>query len=239
MITLAFDTATDRCTVAAGDGTRVAHAFVDGARSHAAAIIGLIDGTLRELGGAPSDIDRVVIGDGPGSFTGLRVAASVAKAIVWQRNVEWFTAPSLLVRAAAHAPAAGGIVLALSDALRGELYAGCWRITSSGVTLLGPSPRAVTPDSLAALGRLDVVVGTIPAALVDTVRLATGCEPIIGVAALPDARLLLALAGMGGATSIVANPVGWQPDYGRPAEAQVVWERNHGLELPFAPGIAR
>src|SRR5450755_1977650 len=123
MITLAFDTATDRCTVAATDGVRVAHAVVDGSRRHAAAILGLIEAALREIGGGAPDVRRIVTGDGPGSFTGLRVAASVAKALTWQRRVEWFVTPSLLVRAAAHTPSTGGVVLALSDALRGELYA--------------------------------------------------------------------------------------------------------------------
>ena len=89
MITLAMDTATDRCTVAAGDGVRVVASHIDGSRRHAAAIVSLIDTLLRDLGVAPTAIDRVVIGDGPGSFTGLRVAASVAKALTWHRNVEW------------------------------------------------------------------------------------------------------------------------------------------------------
>ena len=64
MITLALDTATDRCTVAAGDGVQTASAFVDGSRRHAAAIIGLIDQVLREVGGTSADIGRVAVGDG-------------------------------------------------------------------------------------------------------------------------------------------------------------------------------
>ena len=239
MITLALDSATDRCSVAAGDGSAVSHAFVDGARRHAGAIIALIDNTLREIGAAADDIGSVVIADGPGSFTGLRVAASVAKALIWQRSVEWFVAPSLLVRAAAHVPVGGGTVLALSDSLRGELFAGCWRITASSVAPVGVSPRALRAEALAALGPVDVVVGTIPASLVGSVRALTGHEPITGDAALPDARTLLALARVAGGVSRVGDPRAWQPDYGRPAEAQVVWERTHGMELPSAPGIPR
>jgi len=239
MITLAFDTATDRCTVAATDGVRVAHAVVDGSRRHAAAILGLIDATLREIGGGAPDVRRIVTGDGPGSFTGLRVAASVAKALTWQRRVEWYVAPSLLVRATAHVPAAGGVVLALSDALRGELYAGCWRVDGQTIEQVGPAPRAVTPASLAERRPFDVVVGSVPDALLDAVRTATGCEPVTGDAALPDARLLLGLVDKTGGASRVADPFNWEPVYGRPAEAQAVWERTHGMELPIAPGIAR
>ena len=239
MITLALDTATDRCTVAASDGERVAHAFLDGSRRHAAAIIGLIDQALQDIGVAGSDIGRVVVGDGPGSFTGLRVAASVAKALAWQRRMEWLVAPSLLVRAAAHVPPEGGVVLALSDALRGELYAGCWQITRSAVVRFGPTARAVVPASLADQRPYDVVVGSIPLELMDQVRIATGCEPITGARALPDARQLLWLADRAGGTFRVDDPAGWQPAYGRPVEAQAAWERTHGMELPSAPGIPR
>jgi len=239
MITLAFDTATDRCTVAASDGTRVAHAFLDGSRSHAAAIITLLDDVLREIGAGPRDIGRLVVGDGPGSFTGLRVAAAVAKALTWHRNVEWLVASSLLVRAAAHAPANGGVVLAMSDALRGELYTGCWRITSDRVELLGAAPRAVTPAALVLAQPVDVVVGTIPLPLISAVQQATGREPIIGDAALPDARVLLAIADLTGAVTHVTDLTAWGPVSGRPAEAQAVWELKHGTGLPVATGIAR
>lgn len=238
MISLALDTATDRCTVAAGDGARVAHAWVDGSRRHAAAIVGLIDRVLGELGASPADLGRIVVADGPGSFTGLRVAAAVGKALAWRRAVEWRTAPSLLVRAVGHAPAGGGAVLALSDAQRGELYAGAWRVGDDGVDPIGPAPRAVRPESLHGLG-VAVVVGTIPAALVDAVSAATGCTPITGEAALPDARHLLALVDRRGGAVLVSDPVRWEPEYGRPAEAQAAWERKHGRGLPAAPSISR
>jgi tRNA threonylcarbamoyladenosine biosynthesis protein TsaB len=239
VIALALDTATDRCTVAAGDGERVAHRFLDGSRLHAGAIVGLVDAVLDELGVTAAAIGRVLVADGPGSFTGLRVAASVGKALAWHRQVEWQVAPSLLVRALGNAPANGGNVLALSDALRGELYAGSWRITSAGVARTSLSPRAMTPESLAGLPSPDVVVGSIPAQLVAAVAAATGCVPVTGEAALPDARMLLRLAGIPGGTMLVAEPASWQPDYGRPVEAQAAWERAHGVEMPNAPGVPR
>jgi tRNA threonylcarbamoyladenosine biosynthesis protein TsaB len=238
MITLAFDTATDRCTVAATNGGRNSHRFVDGARSHAGAIIGLIDGVLGELGAVAADVDAIVMADGPGSFTGLRVAAAVAKAMTWRREITWRVAPSLLVRAAAHAPPQGGVVLALSDALRGDVYAGCWHI-GPGAVAVRQAPRAVAPDLLASFGPVDVVVGSIPDALMNAVRSATGREPVCGTEALPDARTLLGLANRTDATFLVTDPATWQPDYGRPAEAQAKWERAHGRKLPAATGIPR
>ena len=230
MITLALDTATDRCTVAASNDGHIAERHMDGARQHATSILGLVDAVLVEVGAAPSDITRVVLADGPGSFTGLRVAAAVAKAIAWRRSVDLLVAPSLLVRAAPHAPAGGGVVLALSDALRGELYAGCWTITVEGITAHSGYPRAMRPAELAAFGAVQAVVGSVPPALLGEVEAVTRCS--VSGAALPDARTLIALAALRGGTVAVADIDGWEPTYGRPAEAQAVWERRHGRPLP-------
>lgn len=239
MITIALDTATDHCSVAAGDGTRVESRAIDGARRHGSAILPLLAESLDALGATPRDIGRLVVADGPGSFTGLRVASAVAKALGWRRDVEWLTAPSLLVRAVAHAPAGGGVVLALSDALRGELYAGCWSINARGVSAIGGSPRAMLPEALAAFGAVDVVVGTVPEALTGAVELLTSRRIIGGAAAMPDAATLLELTSIAGGTTQIRDIDAWEPAYGRPAEAQAVWERKHGRSLPTAPGIAR
>jgi len=238
VIALAFDTATDRCTVAATNGSRTAHRFIDGARGHAGAIIGLTAEVLGEVGAVAADIGMIVMADGPGSFTGLRVAASVAKALAWRREIVWRVAPSLLVRAAAHAPRQGGVVLAVSDALRGEVYAGSWYI-EPGAVAMRHSPRAVAPAQLSTYGPVDVVVGSIPEGLMSGVRDATGCEPVGGIAGLPDARTLLDLANRRDGTVVVSDPAAWQPDYGRPAEAQVKWESAHGRQLPASAGIPR
>lgn len=238
MISLALDSASDRCSVAASDGSQIAHRHLDGARSHATTILELLDQVLHDIGASVTDVNRVLSGDGPGSFTGLRVATSVAKAIVWGRQLEWHTAPSLLVRASAHA-GEGGVVMAVSDALRGDVYAGCWRFDAQGVHAVDGLPRAMSPGALSAFGTVDIVVGTIAAPIAAEVARVTGRIVIEGPRALPDARELIRLAARRGGTTRVLDAASWEPEYGRPAEAQAVWERTHGRQLPTAPGILR
>lgn len=233
MITLAIDTATARCTVAVTDGVTTLEAHVDGPRRHTREALGLVDRLVRELGAEPADIQTVLSGDGPGSFTGLRVATSIAKALVWGRSaVTWRVAPSLLIQGLPHLPSGGGRVLALADALRGDLYAGCWDVGPEGIVPVDGPPRSMAPAALTEFAAATVVVGDLREELARSVQLATGVAPITGPAALPDARVLLVLAAMPGGVVLVADPARWTPTYGRPVEAQAVWERKHGRVLP-------
>ena len=80
---LAIETATDRASVALGlPGADPLEENVAGARRHAAALLPMIQSLLRRAGASLDDVTGMVLSDGPGSFTGLRVGASVAKALV-------------------------------------------------------------------------------------------------------------------------------------------------------------
>src|SRR5262245_29051820 len=97
LMLLALETATDRASVAVGASeAQAVERNVSGARRHAASILTLINSALAEAGVTLDDLTAVVVADGPGSFTGLRVGAAVAKALVQARGLRLWTAPSLL-----------------------------------------------------------------------------------------------------------------------------------------------
>jgi tRNA threonylcarbamoyladenosine biosynthesis protein TsaB len=233
---LALETATDRASVALG--TTSADAVVReiaGARRQAAELLPMIDAVLRQAGARLSDLRGIVLSDGPGSFTGLRVGAAVAKALVQARGLPLWIAPSLMVRAAGVARP-GATVLAVADALRGELYAAVYRFDADAVrTLLQPSVHR--PDDLAAAAMSpDVIVGEIAAAAEQLLTRWPGCVLIGPPAGLPHARTLLDLVGRAGGALRVEPVAAWQPVYGRPAEAQARWETAHGRPLPDSVG---
>ena len=230
---LAIDTATTRLSVALGRSSADAvHATVDGARQHAAALLPAIDRLLEQVHAARDAITSVVIADGPGSFTGLRVGAAVGKALVVTSGVEFWIVPSLLARAVAGS-APGRITVAVSDALRGQCYAGAWLWLPDGIETILP-PEARTPAGLrSALPRPDAVIGELPAAIAAQL---TGWAPHLDLSHHVDARLMLDLVGRRGGARRVDDPLAWEPDYGRPAEAQALWEARHGRALPHPSG---
>ncbi|HEU4649193.1 MAG TPA: tRNA (adenosine(37)-N6)-threonylcarbamoyltransferase complex dimerization subunit type 1 TsaB [Gemmatimonadales bacterium] len=246
---MALDTATDRLSVAVG--TTPADALeedVPGARRHAGALVPVLDRLLARRGIGVADLAGVVLSDGPGSFTGLRVGASVAKGLARARGVPVRSAPSLMVRAAGVASSgdrfgevtqAGTIVLALSNALRGEVYAAAFRLSPARIeTLLQPS--VFRPEVLVSIApRPDQVVGDGPPAALELIAGWAG-RPVVGApAGLPRAAVLLGLVGIEGGAQVIADVERWEPVYGRPAEAQAKWELAHGRRLADPAGGAR
>ena len=156
MIVLAFDTATADTVVGleAGGLSRTArHTPGPGERpGHATQLLGLARGLLDEAGLGWGDVERIGVGTGPGTFTGLRLGVATARALAQSGGQELVAVSTLraLARGAQAGPAAGAM-LACLDARRGEAYVAAWR----GELALADAPVAVAPEGLAALLRLD------------------------------------------------------------------------------------
>jgi tRNA threonylcarbamoyl adenosine modification protein YeaZ len=237
---LALETATDRASVAIGEGAADAvEEHLSGARRHAGALLPMIEAVLRRRGVKLDTVRGVVVSDGPGSFTGLRVGASVGKALAHARGLPLWTAPSLMVRAAGAAAGGSRVVLAVSDALRGEVYAGAFRFEPGRVaTVL--EPGVWRPESLAGLDlRVDALVGEVPPPARAALEHSTGLGLVGPPEGSPRATRLIALVETEGGAHPVDDVSGWEPVYGRPAEAQARWEMAHGRPLPDSVGGAR
>lgn len=220
-------------------GRVLAEEGIDGARRHASALPDLIARVLADAGVSAADLEAVLLADGPGSFTGLRVGATVAKALIRSRGLAFHTVPALATIAWAARPAPAERVLAVTNALRGEVYAAEYRFPDGSVQVL-QAPTVRTPEWLLSDCPVpDVVAGVLPPGLADRLAEWTeGYHPRV-VPAASSAALLLELASRTGALGTVTNVDGWEPEYGRPAEAQAKWEREHGQRLPGPAGDDR
>ena len=209
--TLAIESATEACSVALfDDGTLVAGEFRMLGRGHAEALVPMIAG-LPERGRA----DRIVVGLGPGSFTGLRIgiAAARALALAWGAEVLGYPTLALIALAArmeTALPAASGNLLVATTAGHGEWF--CQQFDGRG--LPASALASLAPDAAAALSG-DQVAGSQAEALV--ARRGSGqALPV-----WPDAR---AVAGL--PTALLTTDL--SPLYGRAPDAR----------LPAGPGPA-
>src|SRR5216117_1803033 len=232
---LAIDTATDIASVAAGRAPAPeAGAHVQGARRHAAEIIRLVDFTLGRLGLAPRDLEGIVVGDGPGSFTGLRIGWAAAKGLAQEAGLDLVAVPSLMAAAGGAAMKLGPVpIAACFDALRGQVYGAIYVVHPDRVETLVP-PAVLTVPELVRIApvRPQLVVGDGAMLYADVVRAWSGADPVPLAALPPAASVMLSLFTREGATRVIADPVTAEPVYGRPAEAQVKWEARHGRPLP-------
>ena len=96
------------------------------------------------------DVDRIVCGAGPGSFTSLRIAGGIAKGLAAGAVRPLWAVPSLaLIVAGAELPM--GKYLAALDALRGELYVALYHVSASGEVLELERAVVIAADQLSAL----------------------------------------------------------------------------------------
>jgi tRNA threonylcarbamoyl adenosine modification protein YeaZ len=128
MLTLAFDTATAVATSALVDGDEV----LGERSSRAQTLLEDVDALLRQAGAHPSEIARLAVGIGPGSFTGVRIGLAAARGLALSLGVEG-AGVSTLAALAAGAPGA----LPVIDAKRREVFA-----------LIDGEPAVLFPDEL-------------------------------------------------------------------------------------------
>ena len=161
MLVLALDTATARITVgvvelgADGPPVTLAARVGVGARAHAELLAPAVRDALAEAGRTRRDLDAVVVGLGPGPFTGLRVGLVTAAAMGDGLGLPVHGVPTHDAMAVGRP----GRVLVATDARRREVY---WSLVVDGVRTHGPEVTA--PTELAARVEagdpaVDVVLG--------------------------------------------------------------------------------
>jgi len=132
---LALDTATERLFVAVVDGARQSVADEAGGALASQQLLPLVFALLDRAGLALTDLDAVAFGRGPGAFTGLRTACSVAQGLAFGAGLPVLAIDSLLLVAEdafAHHGAAAQRVWVAMDARMDEAYAAAYQCGASG-----------------------------------------------------------------------------------------------------------
>jgi tRNA threonylcarbamoyladenosine biosynthesis protein TsaB len=162
VIVLGLDTATT-ATVAgvldrSGTVTEVRDDPEPGARpGHANRLLDAAEAAIERAGLGWAEVDRIAVGVGPGSFTGLRIGIATARALAQARGLP-LVGVSSLESLALGAGDAEPLVLAVLDARRGEAFAAAWRGGALAMSAAALSPEALV-ERVAALGGTPLAVG--------------------------------------------------------------------------------
>ncbi len=225
---LAIDTTTDVASVALGTGNAGGDDWSVGARQHAAQLLPMIS---RILGKTRLDeLSGIVVGDGPGSFTGLRIAWAAAKGLAHEHGLPILAVPTLHALAYNNAAGTAGPVIVCFDALRGQVFAAIYAFPDGRLETL-------VPPSLFTLPELVHVAPAVPKlAVLDrgAEQYARDIGAWIGTAPVGIEARRGAAFGLLALAPLVGYPASGEPFYGRPAEAQVKWEKSHGRPLPHS-----
>jgi tRNA threonylcarbamoyladenosine biosynthesis protein TsaB len=164
MIVLGFDTATRATAVALMlDEHEVLRARDDpgaeGHPGHATRLLAMAGELLSTADISWRSVERIAVGLGPGTFTGLRVGIATARGLAQSLSVELVGVSSSLALAKAAlqrlagAPGAplDGRVLAVIDARRGEVFVGAYRASGRDSATELVAPRAIAPDQLSSV----------------------------------------------------------------------------------------
>jgi len=204
--------------------TLVDEVLLDQALRHARDLLPAIRSVCQRAGLEPRTLDVLAVSIGPGSFTGLRVAVTLAKVMAWDTGAAVVPVPSLRAMAE-NAPPGRSPVACIRDAKRGGLYASLFERCGEEMTeTFGPA--LIQPEALA--DRLA------PGTLVLGRGAAKAREALTGFDVAPEALWDIrpaAVARLGhrlwqdGET---VDPLHLAPIYIRRPEAEEVWQRRHG-----------
>ena len=198
---LALDTATEACSAALLIGDEIIERSEIAPRRHAEMILPMIESLLGEAGISRRQIDAIAVGRGPGAFTGVRLAISVAQGLALGLDVPVVPVSSLAALAQDAPADIVAPILAVIDARMGEVYAGTFRrdagglVAPTGSESVGAASRLLLPQLAALREQHWSIVGSGWDAYRDALSAHLPAPPIFADGArFPQARAIARLA---------------------------------------------
>lgn len=226
---LAIDTSNHPMSVAlVEDEQLLATTTLNMVRNHSIYLMPAISKLFELVQWQPTDLDRVVVAQGPGSYTGVRIAVTTAKVLADTEKIDLVGISSLAVLARNVVPTSPAIIVPFFDARRGNVFAGAYQwedgtlVSRIADQHLGAD---VLLDQLAKLDQPVVLVGQ----MTDKI-LAKYDQLPANVTLLPSSYSIpstyqLALAGEQQAPVKEIDP--FVPHYLRITEAEANWQKLH------------
>ena len=217
MKVLAFDTSSKALSLAILEDKQVlAETMINIKKNHSITLMPAIDFLMGSLDWTPKDLDRIVVAQGPGSYTGLRIAVATAKTLAHILKIELVGVSSLLALVPEQVE---GLVIPVMDARRNNVYAGFYQ-----------SGQAVWPEAHLPLAEVLEIAGAANQSVTFVGETAAFTEQI--EVALPQATLQptlpnAAAVGRLGLDLPSQSIHDFVPNYLKRVEAEENWLKNH------------
>jgi tRNA threonylcarbamoyladenosine biosynthesis protein TsaB len=232
---LALDTATLVSSVAlATADTLLAEITLQTKKTHSELLMPHIAKLIDMAEVAKTDIKAVAVSIGPGSFTGLRIGLSTAKTLAYAMNIPVVGVPTLAALAYG-CPVPGVLLAPMLDAQKGNVYQALFEWQHGELKEVQPATVAEIDVALHALIQQErpvVLLGEAAVMYRDKIE-QIGKNLVLAVPHMIIQRAS-SVAGLGHKLieqGVKHNTMSLEPVYIRRSEAEVLWERRHGVCL--------
>lgn len=213
----AFDTSSKALTLAIlEDETLLAQMTLNIKKNHSITLMPAIDFLMKSLDMKPTDLDRIAVAQGPGSYTGLRIAVATAKTLAHTLKIELVGVSSLLALVPEQVE---GLVIPIMDARRNNVYAGFYQ---SGQAVR-PEAHLPLAEVLEMAGAADQPVTFVGETAVFAEQIEAALPGVSVQPTLPDA----AAVGRLGLDLPAQSIHDFVPNYLKRVEAEENWLKTH------------
>jgi tRNA threonylcarbamoyladenosine biosynthesis protein TsaB len=144
---LAFETATEACSVALYIDGEVSERFEIAPKQHTQLVLPWAEQLLAEAGIGKSQLDAIAVGIGPGAFTGVRLAVALVQGIALALDKPVLPISTLSALAMQGADQKTGRILAAIDARMGEIYCAEFRLEEDGLVVAAGEETLIAPEA--------------------------------------------------------------------------------------------
>ena len=213
----AFDTSSKALTLAIlEDETLLAQMTLNIKKNHSITLMPAIDFLTNSLDMKPTDLDRIVVAQGPGSYTGLRMAVATAKTLAHTLKIELVGVSSLLALVPEQVE---GLVIPVMDARRNNVYAGFYQSGQS----VRPEAHLPLAEVLEIAGVADQPVTFVGETAVFAEQIEAALPGVSVQPTLPDAAAI----GRLGLDLPAQSIHDFVPNYLKRVEAEENWLKTH------------
>lgn len=146
---LALDTSTEACSAALSFNDEIISQYQVVPRQHTYLILPMLQSLLDTAGMLFADLDAIAFGRGPGSFTGVRIAASVAQAIAFAHDLPVVPISTLQALAQnAYRESQTKNIIAAIDARMNEIYWGAYQLSEKNIMLPIAAEAVCSPAAI-------------------------------------------------------------------------------------------